>query len=74
MPSLWCSDYRAIPHLDTYEAEALDDQVEDDRDSEQRAEDRLAAEAAMARRDATRGVLGQRRALPSFLEDGGQLE
>ena len=49
------SDYRPIPHLDTYDTADIDDAALDDRDSQQRLQDRMAAEETMARRDAAAG-------------------
>lgn len=63
-------DYRRIEHLDAYEQEGIDEDVEDDMDEEQRFAARQAAEAQLARRDRREGMRTGR-ALPAALAGGG---
>ena len=51
-----CRDYRAIPALDRYDTEIMDDEDYEG----MTAEERLAAEAALKRRDRERGIAAGR--------------
>lgn len=57
----------ALPEQDRYEADGLDDDVEDDRDMEQLMADRHAADAILDERD---GVRPPRRKLPDIMDEG----
>ncbi|KAL2635726.1 hypothetical protein R1flu_007205 [Riccia fluitans] len=64
-------DYQRLPEQDEYEAEGIDDDVEDNRDLAQVMQDRRAADAAMGGdSDLLYGaVAGTRRKLPEALND-----
>lgn len=66
-PSPPCSDYRAIPALDRYGREGLDDGFDDDMSEGARMRARLEAEAAMDFRDAREGRRRRTR-LPGALD------
>lgn len=64
-------DYRPMEHLDRYEGEGIDDEFVDNLSEGDAVAARLAAERALARRDAAEGrLVGRRRGLPAALEGG----
>ena len=69
-PFLPCRDYRAMPELDRYDPDAIDDEdVGEDVTFEEAAAQRLRAEREMERRDEREGrAPGRRVRLPGALE------
>uniref|UniRef100_A0A7S0WTV5 DNA replication licensing factor MCM2 n=1 Tax=Chlamydomonas leiostraca TaxID=1034604 RepID=A0A7S0WTV5_9CHLO len=59
-------DYRSMDHLDNYEADGVDDDVEEELDEEGQLAARAAAEAELNRRDRKQGKRGAR-GMPGFL-------
>eukprot|EP00897_Mesotaenium_endlicherianum_P009211 jgi/Mesen1/8318/ME000457S07522 len=62
------NDYRAMPHLDKYDEDGLDDQVSEDRDTQERLADLRRAESSMDRRDEALGIYRRGR-MPAALRE-----
>ena len=64
-----CSDYRAMPGLDKYEPNDIDDEDEHDVTYEEAQAARLRADRELDRRDVREGrATGRRQRLPEVLE------
>lgn len=71
--SVVCRDYQTLQEQDRYEADGLDDEVEDTRDFATRMRDQRAAEELMEERDGVNNNHSRVRKLPTMLQEHGTL-